>query len=122
MRNYWIVGAMYGGRDDQLPRFVRRGYWKLGWTEEEQPHMASLRDQIEPDDRIAVKRMMGRGSSDIRIVALGIVTEVDSEDGRVYVRWVVDNLDRVVEARGCFQSIHGPFAEDDNWTKEVFQL
>ncbi len=92
MPNYWLVGAMYGGHDDQAPKFIRRGYWKLGWTDEDKPNMARLRDQIEPGDRIAIKRMMGQGSADIRITALGVVTETDLEDGRVYVNWVADDL------------------------------
>ena len=54
--------------------------------------------------------------------ALGVVTEVDAEDKRVYVTWIADDLNRVVESRGCFQSIHGPFDADDPWVKEVFLL
>ncbi len=123
MPNYWLVGAMWGGSDDQAPKFIRRGYWQLGWKDEDKPFMTERRNQIEPGDRIAIKRMMGRGASSIRIIALGIVNEIDSEDGRVYIRWVLsDILDRVVDAHGCFQSIHGPFASDDSWTKVVFQL
>lgn len=84
--------------------------------------MAELRDQIEPNDRIAIKQMLGRGSQNIRIKALGIVREVDLQEKRVYVNWLVDNLDREVRGKGCFGSIHGPFSEDDNWTKEVFYI
>jgi hypothetical protein len=113
---------MYGGGDNQASKFVRRGYWKLGWEDDEQPNMAKRRDQIKPNDRIAIKRMMGRGASDIRITALGVVTETDLEDGREYVRWIADDLDRVVDARGCFGTIHGPFVEGDDWVKEIFWL
>jgi hypothetical protein len=66
--------------------------------------------------------MLGQGSPNIQIRALGIVTEIDPEDKRVYVRWVVSDLDRQVPAHGCFQSIHGPFTEDEDWTRRVFQL
>ena len=113
---------MYGGHNDQAPKFFRRGYWKLGWQDDDAPDQAARRDQIQSGDRIAVKRMMGKGSSEIRITALGIVTEVDDDDGRVYVNWVADDLNRVVESRGCFKSIHGPFEEDDEWVKDVFRL
>lgn len=119
---YWVVGAMWGGRDDQLPVFLRRGYWFLGWKTATQPAQEGLRDQIQVGDRIAVKKMLGQGSTEIEIRALGIVTEVDPEDKRVYVRWVSTGLERQVESRGCFQSIHGPFDPDDIWTKTVFQL
>ena len=119
---YWVAGAMYGGKDDQFPKFLRRGYWKLGWKEADAPDQAKRRDQIRAGDRIAIKRMMGQGATTILITALGVVTEVDDEDKRVYVNWLANDLERVVESRGCFQSIHGPFDANDPWTKEVFRL
>ena len=122
MPQYWVVGAMYGGSDDQAPKFIRRGYWLLGWSDTDAPDQAARRDQIKAGDRIAIKRMMGTGSSDIRITALGVVTEVDPIDKRVYVNWVADGMDRVVESKGAFKSIHGPFAESDPWVREVFRL
>ena len=122
MPQYWVVGAVWGGHDDQAPKFIQRGHWYLGWSDEEAPDQAARRDQIRAGDRIAIKRMMGKGLNTIRITALGIVTEVDEEEQCVYVRWVADDLDRTVESRGCFKSIHGPFAADDPWTKEVFFL
>ena len=120
--SYWVVGAMWGGHDDQLDTFVRRGYWFLGYTEEEQQAQNQRRDQIRVGDRIAIKRMLGQGASDIEIRALGVVTEIDPDDNRVYVRWAISNLGRTVPSRGCFASIHGPFAADDEWTRLVFQL
>lgn len=66
--------------------------------------------------------MMGQGATQIKITALGVVTEVDPEDNRVYVSWIANDLDRKVESKGCFQSIHGPFDAEDPWTKEVFRL
>ena len=122
MPQYWVVGAMWSGHDDQAPTFIRRGYWSLGWSDKDAPDQAQRRDQIQPGDRIAIKRMMGQGASQIRIVALGIVTEVDQHDKRVYTNWVVDDLERTVDSRGCFKSIHGPFDATDPWTKEVFCL
>ena len=122
MPNYWVVGAMWGGQDDQSEIFIRRGYWFLGWSEAEQPAQVALRDQIQPGDRIAIKRMLGKGSPNIEIRALGVVKEIDPEDKRVYVHWAASGLSREVSARGCFASIHGPFAADDDWTRKVFQL
>lgn len=120
--SYWVVGAMWSGREDQLETFVRRGYWFLGWNDTEQPNQAQLRDQIRPNDRIAIKKMLGRGSPDIEIRALGVVREVDPEDHRVYIHWAISDLQRVVPARGCFASIHGPFGRESDWTRLVFQL
>lgn len=121
MPDYWVVGAMWSGHDDQMDAFVRRGYWRLGWQDDEQPAQAEKRDAIRPGDRIAIKRMLGQGSANIEIRAIGIVTEID-DDKRVYVRWAATDLQREVPARGCFGSIHGPFADDDDWTIRAFQL
>lgn len=122
MPNYWVVGAMWGGHDDQSEVFIRRGYWLLGWSDDQQPAQAARRDQIQAGDRIAIKRMLGQGATDIEIRALGVITEIDPDDKRVYVRWAVSDLDRRVPARGCFQSIHGPFSQNDEWVRTAFQL
>jgi hypothetical protein len=122
MPNYWVVGTMWGGHDDQSDKFIRRGYWFLGWSETEQPARAKRRDQIRSGDRIAIKRMLGQGSPNIEIRALGVVREIDDEDKRVYIDWLVRDVNREVAARGCFQPIHGPFVESDQWPKEVFRI
>jgi hypothetical protein len=118
---------MYGGSDDQLPVFIDQGYWTLGWPDPDAADQAWRRDQIAPGDRLAVKRMLGQGSGQIEIRALGVVTGIADcvdEDGhkRVFVRWAVTDLERLVESRGCFKSIHGPFGAIDQWTREVFLL
>jgi len=85
MPNYRLAGAMYGGQDDQTEKFVRRGYWRLGWDDDAQPAMALKRDEIQPGDRIAIKSRLGKGSSNIRIKAIGTVREIDADDKRIYV-------------------------------------
>ena len=122
MPNYWVVGAMWGGQDDQSEKFIRRGYWFLGWDDKDQPLQAKLRDQIKPGDRIAIKKMLGQGSPNIAIRALGVVKEIDDEDKRVYIDWFVKGLERQVPSRGAYKSIRGPFSEDDDWVKEVFHI
>jgi hypothetical protein len=113
---------MWGGHEDQWEKFIRRGYWFLGWGDDEQPSQAKLRDQIRPGDRIAIKRMLGQGSPNIAVRALGVVKEIDHEDKRVYVDWFVKGLEREVPARGCFASIHGPFAAGDPWVGEALHI
>jgi len=122
MANYWIVGAMWGGQDDQSEKFIRRGYWFLGWSNDEQPAQAKLRDQMMPGDRIAIKKMLGRGSPNIAIRALGIIAEIDEQDKRVYVNWLVSGLEREVPGRGAFASVHGPYTDDDPWIKDIFYI
>jgi hypothetical protein len=66
--------------------------------------------------------MLGQGSPNIEIRAIGIVKEVDPDEKRVYVDWVLREINRVVPSKGCYASIHGPFAPDDPWTNEVFRI
>jgi hypothetical protein len=120
--NYWVVGAMWDGRDDQSEKFFRRGYWFLGWDKGKQPLQDNRVDQMRPGDHIAIKRMLGQGSPNIAVRALGVIKEIDEDDKRVYVDWFVNGLEREVPGNGCFASIHGPFTADDPWVKEVFHI
>ncbi|POA35596.1 MULTISPECIES: hypothetical protein [unclassified Pseudomonas] len=122
--NYWVVGASWGGVEHQDKKFVDEGYWMLGWKENDQPDQFKRASQIKPGDRIAIKRMKGQGRSGIRIFHLGIVNGVVLETNKVIctVNWVAIDLNRnIEESRGCFASIHGPFAHD-SWVQEVFCL
>lgn len=123
--NYWVVGAMWEGKEDQSTKFLERGYWYLGWADEAQPAQAKRRGKMRRGDRIAIKKMLGQGAKHIEIRALGIIREIetgknDHDRIHVYVNWLVDDLKRKVDSNGCFAAIHGPFKGDDQWVKEVF--
>ena len=135
--NYWVVGAMFGGSEDQLNEyFIKRGYWYC-WEPGNHEESKSIKNQqerfkqIKSGDRIAVKKLLGRGSKEIAIRAIGIVTDVDRDEWRVYVNWLPldqnDNktfdkttIERKVPHNGAGASIHGPFSYDDEWVKSVF--
>lgn len=72
MSQYWLVGANLGGHDT-TDIFVRRGYWMMGWDDEDQPVFAQRRDDMQLGDGVAIKAGLGPGSSEIQIKALGIV-------------------------------------------------
>jgi hypothetical protein len=123
---YWIVGASWGGVDPQDKRFVEQGIWMLGWEQGDQPEKAS---EMKEGDRIAIKRMKGRGRTGIRILHIGIVRGVILDTNKVIctVDWVARNLNRdISESRGCFKSIHGPYLKSDpnytEWIQEIFCL
>jgi len=121
MSRYWVVGAAWGGTDHQDQRFIEQGIWMLGWTEGDQPKRAA---EMQPGDRIAIKRLKGGGQTGIRVMHLGIIRGVILDANKVIctVNWVATNLDRnVQESRGCFASIHGPY-DHDGWVQEVFCL
>ncbi len=131
MSNYWVVGAMWGGSDDVLGTFLERGYWycwdpkvEYDSSTDAGNSVKSQRDRflkIRPGDRLAVKKMLGQGSSEIEIRALGIVKAVDHEEWRAYVNWITDkDFSRKVPIKGCTASVHGPFQNSDSWVKDVF--
>jgi hypothetical protein len=117
MANYWIVGANWSG-DNLQEAFYRRGYWEMGYSDAEKPRFAEKRESIIVGDRIAVKSMDGRGKSTITIHAIGIVKEV--ADKKVYVNWLLTDMDRQVHSNGAYSTIHGPYQFNEAWTKEVF--
>ncbi|PAP82357.1 hypothetical protein B1759_00990 [Rubrivirga sp. SAORIC476] len=120
-RKYWLVGANWSG-DDQAEAFYRRGYWEIGYSDSEKPNFAARRDRMEAGDRVAIKSMRGRGADTITIKALGTVKEV--YDGKVFIDWLVTDLHREVESKGCFKTIHGPYGagREPEWVKEVFHI
>ena len=121
MAKYWIVGAAWGGVDHQDKRFVKEGIWMLGWEKGQQKELAS---KIQPGDRIAIKRLRGKGQRGIRILHLGIVKGVilDTKNIICTVDWVATNLNRnIVEGKGCFKSVHGPY-DHNSWIQEIFCL
>ena len=138
--NYWVVGAMFGGSEDQLDDyFIKRGYWycwEPGNFDENSRGVKIQQErfrQINPGDRIAIKKLLGRGSKEIAIRSIGIVTDVDHDEWRVYVNWLpLDHngsktfskaeIDRKVSHNGAAASIHGPFSYDDEWVKSIFTI
>ncbi|MNJ61806.1 hypothetical protein D3C77_576120 [compost metagenome] len=115
---------MFGGHEDQLATFLRRGYWYC-WDPKENKEIPQAAQNLFPKmkagDRIAVKKMLGTGSRNIAIRAIGVITEVELNEWRVYVRWLVDDLQREVPIKGCMGSIHGPF-EPSDWRDSVFSI
>lgn len=91
--SYWFVGAVWGGDDDQLHRFLAEGIWQNGYDD----HLVR---NMKPGDRIAIKASFvqkfrlpfdvgGKPVSVMRIKATGTVLE-NLNDGRtVKVAWDV---------------------------------
>jgi len=124
MLKYWVVGASWGGTEHQDKKFLEKGIWMLGWNESQQEAQYKKASEIKAGDRIAIKRMKGRGQTGIKIYHIGIIKGVILEADKVIctVNWVAIDLERnIEESRGCFKSIHGPF-EHDNWIEKVFCL
>ena len=124
--NYWVVGATYYNEGSQYERFIEGGFWMLGWGKDDQPYQYELAGKIKRGDRIAIKKMNGRAATDITIMAIGTVREVVLDNARIFctVNWCDGIKERIVESKGCFASIHGPFtmADHADWLREVFVM
>lgn len=134
---YWVVGATWDwGDEDVLPTFIKRGYWycwdanhfngngsSAGNSVKKQQERF---EKIKEGDRIAVKRLMGKGSSEMSILAIGIVKDVDLKEWRVYVDWVFSDIkDRYAPLGGCVASLHGPYknmGDKQEWLQKIFCL
>jgi len=134
-KNYWVVGAMFGGVDDQLSEFLLRGYWYC-WDRNLEHDASSGHQgnsveaqqerflQIKPGDRVAIKKVKSIPNQEMEVRAIGIVKAVDPNEWRVYVNWlpIIESGEppRIVNLKGCVASIHGPFQNTDSWVHEVF--
>ena len=115
---YWVVGATWD-TDNLEDAFYRRGYWEMGYEDEDKPNFAAKRESIRPNDRIAVKSRDGHGADTITIRSIGIVKEV--ADRKVFVNWLVTNMDRHVPCKNYFGTIHGPIG-DNTWIDQAFRV
>ena len=123
---YWLVGATYGS-EDQYDRFVKGGFWMLGWDESDQPAQYELAKRIREGDRIAIKIRNGRGARDITIRSIGIVKKVVLDNTLIFctVNWCAEDMNRCVFVHGCLGSIHGPYvmqSDDKGWLQDIFTL
>ena len=121
---YWVGGASW---DDEamFETFILRGYWESGYLKGAVTKYDKRISQVKSGDRIAIKSMLGPGHPNIRIKAIGIIKDVEMDgDQRVYVDWILTNLNRIVPSKGCYGTIHGPFFLKNNseWIGKVFRI
>ena len=93
-RQFWFVGAVWDGTDDQTGRFLSEGIWQNGHDDKFSDHVA----RIKPGDRIAIKASFtmkyglpfdnqNKSVSCMRIKAIGTVTEATQYGKTVKVDW-----------------------------------
>ncbi len=122
--NYWVVGATFGTKD-MYREFIENGFWYMGWEHYQSDthkidQFFNRVGKIKENDRIAIKRLMGQGQKNIKIMAVGIVKKVVKDV--VFVDWLVTEIDRQVPINGCVGTIYGPFLFSDDWTNKVFSI
>ena len=93
-RQFWFVGAVWDGTDDQTERFLSEGIWQNGHDDKFSDHVA----RIKQGDRIAIKASFtmkyglpfdnqNKPVSCMRIKAIGTVTEATKDGKSVKVAW-----------------------------------
>lgn len=92
----YFVGATFEGNQDQLPRFVTTGVWENGWAEEK-PILTARVVAIRAGDVLVVKRLLGKGSNKMAILALGVVVGRNPRSTtQVSVEWVLPEVNTEV--------------------------
>ena len=126
-QSYWLVGASWWCRSPRQ-KFVDNKIWVLGYKEKDDESQY-LKAKNKKGDRIAIKRMMGKGSANIKILHTGIVEGVVDYGSLVIcvVNWLVLEKNIEVDSKGAFASIHGPYKQGkdkdtDAWLNKVFSL
>ena len=125
-RQYFLVGASFDNVD-QTPTCLLRGTWEMGYSRKEQPAQYAIIDQMQVDDRIAIKRMIGGPNNNKMLIkAIGVIKDLDYELGIAYVHWAHPEHQgkRTVAIGGCLKTVHGPYTivKDRDWLNEIFRL
>ncbi|MCB2080428.1 MAG: AAA family ATPase, partial [Novosphingobium sp.] len=93
-RQFWFVGALWNGNEDQSERFFKEGIWQNGYDEKFGEHV----QRMKPGDRIAIKSSFvqkyslpfdnkEKPVSCMRIKAIGTITEATQDGRTVKVDW-----------------------------------
>ncbi|WP_294541574.1 AAA family ATPase [uncultured Rhodoblastus sp.] len=93
-RQFWFVGAIWNGADDQTDRFLSEGIWQNGYDEKFSDHVK----RMKPGDRIAIKASFvkkyglpfnnqEKPVSCMRIKAIGTITAATKDGKTVKVNW-----------------------------------
>ena len=139
MANYWIVGATWYDDDGEPCEmendFVRTGVWKLGWSPShftEYPGAEVFYNRITEincGDRIAIKRMRGKGQQEVNILHIGVVRGYPFIWGGDKYGCIVDWANRepfegkVVGLHGWVGSgPYGPYSRDERDRFENFEI
>ena len=92
-KNYWFVGASFGGTEDQTERFIKEGVWEVNNSRQ-----ADLVKSIQPGEKIAIKSAYTRKNnlpfdsrglsvSVMAIKAIGTVVENLGDGKTLKVDW-----------------------------------
>lgn len=99
---YWFVGASYGGKDDQVDRFLAEGTWDIDTPSDRNREQVR---RMRVGDPIAIKATYvrknglpfdnrGRSVSVMQIKAIGTITANGGDGERISVAWETGRVPR----------------------------
>ncbi|MFD1949860.1 hypothetical protein ACFSGX_03635 [Sphingomonas arantia] len=120
MANYWVVGATVSDQD-MSDDFITRGFW-FGDRDSAQDVIAN----IVVGDRLAIKSMLGQGSKEVWIKAIGVVTNCNTFNAMPFKFFYVNWIDvRAENRRSPFHNFSNTIRNLDSQhelVKEIFRI
>lgn len=106
----FYVGATFDSTEDQLPDFIRRGVWENGYG----AHVPKYVDRVKKmrrGDFLIVKRLMGKGSTSMKVLAVGVVVGVAIDNSTVLVAWALPSVNIEVPGSEEYDDVIVPLKE-----------
>ncbi len=108
----WGMGSHFHGTDNQFDNFIKGKFVCMLWKENEVPEFYEMMKEIQLGDIIYLKSFK-RGSNEMHINAVGIVTETFENENthigyehcnnQISVEWVNKNTNEVIEVNGIYK-------------------
>lgn len=108
----WGMGSFFNGTDNQFDNFIKENFVCMLWKEDEVPEFYEMMKEIQLGDIIYLKSFK-RGSNEMHINAVGIVTETfenknyhsgyENCDNKIGVEWINKNANEVIEVNSIYK-------------------
>lgn len=108
----WGIGSHFHGTDNQIDNFINGKFVCMLWKEEDIPEFYEMMKDIQLGDIIYLKSFQ-RGSNDMHINAIGIVTETfraenthvgyEHCNNQIGVEWINKNPNEVIQVNSIYK-------------------
>lgn len=125
----WGMGSHFNGEDNQIDNFIKDNFVCMLWKESEVPEFYEMMKEIQLGDIIYLKSFQ-RGSSNMHINAIGIVTQTFSKTNthvgyencgnEIGVKWINKNPKTTVEVNSIYKQRKTTICKEYN--KEVIDI
>lgn len=108
----WGMGSFFNGTDNQFDNFISGKFVCMLWKEDDVPEFYEMMKEIQLGDIIYLKSFQ-RGSNEMHINAVGIVTETfknknyhsgyENCGNQIGVEWIDKNPNEVIEVNSIYK-------------------